>query len=752
MMTPLSRLPLFALVAAAICDSTPGMGATADQAPSTPKPTIVAIRVEQRPVIDGHLDESMWSSAAAITDLRQIKPGNGAPPSEPTEVRVAYDKDALYIGAHLIDRRGPAAITANTMKQGSRLPDDDRLAILIDPFGTGRGAYRFEVNLNAVRNDMLYQGGQPQPEWTVIWEAAAALTDDGWSAEIAIPFKTLPFDAAVDSWGFNVSRAIRSRAEENVWVSRNRSWGPSIVGELTGIHDVDRGVGLDIVPTLGLRQLQYHQRGTDLGEVNPSLELYYRLTPALSASLTANTDFSATDADERQVNLTRFSLFFPEKRDFFLKDADLFDFGRIGGSSNNNNAPRSLTRSGRESARPFFSRKLGLSPDGTPVDLNYGGKLSGRAGRWRIGMLTVHQDAYTTGTGAVINPSTLAVARIAADVLTESSIGMVATSGDPLTNSSNSLVGADFLYQNTRFPGGRTLEAEAWVQRSSSTAAVGSETALGFGGRLIDSDGLRVGANFRQLGKGFRPALGFVSRAGVRNVDGEMGYTNLHQGQWIQSIYTGFDAIRIESVDGPLQSQIITLRPAEIEFARRDALRLFYAINREVLSAPFAVYSSGARRVVIPAGTYRFNDYGFDFSSGPQRRLSLGINLRRGEFYDGKRLGAGADVNWKQSKYFSLRGSYDFNDIVLPAGKFSTRVLAAGADINFSTRLTWTNLLQYDNVSETAGLQSNLSFIPKAGQALNLIIKHVSEDLDHDGNFRSLTSEYGARLSYTLRF
>jgi Carbohydrate family 9 binding domain-like/Domain of unknown function (DUF5916) len=751
-MIPLSRLPLLALVAAALFESTPGSAATSDQAPAATKPTIVAVRVEQRPVIDGHLDESLWSSTAVITDLRQIRPGNGAPPSEATEIRVAYDKDALYIGAHMIDRRGPGAITANTMKQGSRLPDDDRLAIVIDPFGTGRGAYRFEVNLNSVRNDMLYQGGQPQAEWTVIWETAAVLTDDGWSAEIAIPFKTLPFDPAVDSWGFNVSRAIRSRAEENVWVSRNRSWGPSIVGELTGIRDVDDGVGLDIVPTLGLRQLQYHQRGTDFGEVNPSMELYYRITPGLSASLTANTDFSATDADERQVNLTRFSLFFPEKRDFFLKDADLFDFGRIGGSGGNNNAPRSLTRSGRESARPFFSRKLGLSPDGTPVDLDYGGKLSGRAGRWRIGMLTVRQDAYNTGTGAVINPSTLAVARVAADVLSESSIGMVATSGDPLTNNSNSLVGADFLYQNTRFPGGRTLEGEAWVQRSSTSSAVGSETALGLGGRLIDSDGLRMAVNFRQLGKGFRPALGFVSRAGVRNYDGEFGYTNLHQGRWLQSIYSGVDANRIESVDGPLQTQVITLRPAEIEYSRRDALRFFYGMNREVLSVPFVVYLSGARRVVIPSGNYRFDDYGFDLSSGPQRRLSMGLTFRRGEFYDGKRLGGGVDVNWKQSKYFSLRGSYDFNDIDLPTGSFSTRVLAAGADINFSTRLTWTNLLQYDNVSETAGLQSHLHFIPKAGQSLSLIIKHASEDLDHDGNFRSLTSEYGARLSYTLRF
>ncbi|MBK7115546.1 MAG: hypothetical protein IPH71_05875 [Proteobacteria bacterium] len=378
----------------------------------------------------------------------------------------------------MIDRRGPDAITASVMKQGSRLPDDDRLGIILDPFGTGRGAYRFEVNLNGVRNDMLYQGGQPQGEWTVIWEAAASLTEDGWSAEIALPFKTLPFDPNVEAWGFNISRAIRTRAEEAVWVSRNRAWGPSITGKLTGIKDVDQGRGLDIVPTLGLRSMRYYADDHTDNEANPSLDLYYRLTPSLNASLTLNTDFSATDADDRQVNLTRFSLFFPEKRDFFLKDADLFDFGRIGGSGEFNNSPRSGTRAARESGRPFFSRKLGLSPAGTPVDLDYGGKLSGRVGSWRIGMLTVRQDDYVPATGATLNASTVGVARIAADVLSESSVGFVGTFGDPGTNGSNSLVGADFLYQNSRFPGGRTLEAEGWIQQSDSSGAVGGQVPL----------------------------------------------------------------------------------------------------------------------------------------------------------------------------------------------------------------------------------------------------------------------------------
>ncbi|MCC6632096.1 MAG: carbohydrate binding family 9 domain-containing protein [Gammaproteobacteria bacterium] len=715
-------------------------------------PHVHATRLSQAPVIDGKLDEPLWKDAAIITDFKQIKPGDGTPVSERTEVRVGYDKDNLYIGAHMIDRRGPDAITASVMKQGSRLPDDDRLGIILDPFGTGRGAYRFEVNLNGVRNDMLYQGGQPQGEWTVIWEAAASLTEDGWSAEIALPFKTLPFDPNVEAWGFNISRAIRTRAEEAVWVSRNRAWGPSITGKLTGIKDVDQGRGLDIVPTLGLRSMRYYADDHTDNEANPSLDLYYRLTPSLNASLTLNTDFSATDADDRQVNLTRFSLFFPEKRDFFLKDADLFDFGRIGGSGEFNNSPRAGTRAARESGRPFFSRKLGLSPAGTPVDLDYGGKLSGRVGRWRIGMLTVRQDDYVPTTGATLNASTVGVARIAADVLSESSVGFVGTFGDPGTNGSNSLVGADFLYQNSRFPGGRTLEAEGWIQQSDSSGSVGGQGAFGIGARLIDTAGWRYGASYKQIGRGFRPALGFISRAGIRSVNMDGGYTNLVRGSLVQSVFTGLDAERIEDVNGTLQSQALALRPIEMESSRRDVLKLYYMFNTEVLAAPFTIFSNVNKRVVIPVGRYDFNDYGLDFTTGQQRRLGARINFRRGEFYDGRRLALGGEVSWKQSKHFAIRGSYDFNDITLPVGKFSTRIVSAGADINFSSRLFWTNLFQYDNVSEVAGLQSHLHYIPKAGQEFNLIINKASEDLDRDGQFRSLTAEYGARLSYTLRF
>ncbi len=266
-----------------------------------PRKEVTVTRLSAPPVIDSLLDESLWSSAALIDDFAQIRPRADAPPSERTEVLITYDKDALYIGARFWDGGADGGITANIMRQGSGLGQDDRLAILLDPFDSARSGYRFEVNLNSGRNDMLYQGNSFSGDWTVIWDARAQRTDYGWSVEIAIPFKTLPFDAKAEAWGFNVSRVIRRRGEESLWVSRHRTWNPGIVGALKGIRDVDQGAGLDVVPTVGIRHLRTNATGQRDSSIEPSLHAYYRVTPSLNASLTLNTVFSATELDHRLV-------------------------------------------------------------------------------------------------------------------------------------------------------------------------------------------------------------------------------------------------------------------------------------------------------------------------------------------------------------------------------------------------------------------------------------------------------------------
>ena len=286
---------------------------------------------------------------------------------------------------------------APTNRHGQGLGPDDRLVVILDPFNTGRSGYRFETNANGVRHDALYQNiNSFQSDWTVIWDTAASIDETGWVAEIEIPFKTLPFDPSTTA-GVSTSGAASAGAARR-WRGC-RATAPTtraFSGLVTGMQGMDQGMGLDVVPSLAVgQQKAFVSGGSDTTDSNtsPSLDVFYRFTPSLNGALTINTDFSATEVDNRQVNLTRFNLFFPEKRDFFLTDADLFEFGRISGSGSNE-ANEATSRPSRENARPFFSRRIGLSATGTPVDIEYGGKVSGRVGRWSSGSLAISQDAF----------------------------------------------------------------------------------------------------------------------------------------------------------------------------------------------------------------------------------------------------------------------------------------------------------------------------------------------------------------------
>jgi hypothetical protein len=683
-------------------------------------------RAANPPVIDGKLDEAVWTQAVAIDDLHEIQPTEYADPSERTVIYVLYDDDALYVGARLYDRE-PDQITGRILRQGEQVFGDDWFSVMIDPFHDRRSGYRFMTNPNGLRQEGLYQNvSDEQWEWQGIWYAAGAIDDEGWVTEIAIPFKSLSFDPNNDTWGINFRRAIARRDERIGWVSRNRNTDPSTSGIAVGFEGLQQGMGLDVVPSASIRKQREFNPTLSRTDFEPSLDVFYKVTPGITSALTINTDFSATEVDDRQVNLTRFGLFFPEKRDFFLQDADIFEFGGL-----------------NDNGRPFFSRSIGLSGAGEPVDLKVGGKLSGRIARFNVGALAIRQDEF-----AGIGADNAIVTRASANVLSESTLGFIATEGDPHSNLDNSVQGVDFLYRNSQLPSGRLVESNIWAQQSSTEGLHGNDSAYGMRVSSPNNSGFRGGFRFTHIGENFNPALGFINRAGIEQINFGTQYTHRPREGRFRSMLAGLNGQRVNLIAGGLQSQQLRLRLIELESRQGDEFQLENKANKEVLLEPFEI-SDG---VVIPIGAYDFDEASFTFATADQRKVWGRVNVLVGDFYGGDRQQIEASVSWRPSGRFLSAVSYGFNDIDLPQGNFETRLVSYRAEIVFSSTLSWVTLIQYDNISEVAGINSRIHWIPEPGREAFLVLNHSLQDIDRDNSFHSQFSEASIKFNYTFRF
>jgi hypothetical protein len=706
------------------------------------------VRTETVPIIDGRLDDAVWATAAVVTDLHQLDPVEYSEPSDRSEFYILYDDDALYVAARMWDSR-PDRISANTLRQGAEIGDDDQLILILDPYNNQRDGYQFQVNPNGVRYDGIFVGPSiMQWNWDGIWDAATIRDENGWTVEVVIPFKTLSFNPGSETWGINFGRRLQARNERMAWVSRNRQQTPSISGRAVGIHDINQGMGLDVVPSVSLKQAKDFSIGDDETDFDPSLDIFYKLTPSLSGALTINTDFSATEVDDRQVNLTRFGLFFPEKRDFFLQDADAFEFGGIGSLSNFSFLSRTL----EQNARPFFSRRIGLSASGQPVDLNYGTKLSGRAGPWTLGALAIRQDEFET-----VEPTNLFVGRGAMNVLGESTVGFIVTDGDPRSDLDNSLAGIDFRYLNTRLPSGKTMQAEVWYQQTDTEGLLGEDAAYGLRFRWPNTTGLRFGLGMREIQENFNPAMGFVDRVGIKHYSMELGWLHRYpQTSRIRNLFTLMGYDRTELIGGELQSETLNGRLLSIANQAGDDFRVLLTANREVLLEPFVIWdpdpSSGESPVVIPPGEYSYSAPGINIETQGSREVAGSFTYRKGSFYEGDRENIEGEVTWSPTSQWRLFLSYIYNDIDLPEGSFDLRLAVIGVDFIFSNELSWVNLIQYDNASESAGINSRIHWIPQAGREAYIVLNHALADLDRDNEFHSVNGDLTLKFGYTFRF
>jgi len=681
-------------------------------------------RAESAPVIDGHLDDDVWGTASLVDDFHQTSPVDGAQPTETTIVRVTYDDEFLYIAADLRDR-DPKQIRAKQMIQGKLFHSDDRFWVTLDSFNNKRNDYFFQVNANGVRREALRENNARFiEEWAAIWHAESAVHDEGWATEIAIPFKSISFAPDSGTWGINFGRGIVRKQEFNMWSSYDRQDWPAYGGEVRGIEEIQQGLGLDVVPSINVSQQRDLVLGGEQNGFEPSLDIRYRITPSLSATFTLNTDFSTAEVDEQQVALDRFSLFFPEKRNFFLQDAGIFEFGNID-----------------TNGRPFFSRRIGLSDNGEAVGVDGGAKLTGRIGDLSIGALAIRQEA-----NGDVNAQDLFVARGSYNVLDESAVGFIMTHGDPTSNEDNSVVGLDFLYRTSDGPFGEILTGKFWAQQSRSSDLDGDDRAFGAAFE-IPSDRLSASLEAQLIEENFRPALGFVNRVGIRRFDAGMRYRTRPEKGWWRAINHRIDLSLVTDMDGETLSQRTAIRPVSLYSHRDDFLFVEWERNRETVREEFDLFN----RLAVPVGEYEFDRYRAEIATGMQRPVRVVLSVQDGGFFGGDRLEKFVEIQWRQSAHFFVGLSFTENDVDLPSGSFTSHLASLRSDFAFNSRWSWSNLLQYDNTADVFGANSRLRYIPEAGKEMVLVFNHGAA-VDAANHLSSTASELNLKVSYTFRY
>jgi hypothetical protein len=695
-------------------------------------------------VIDGSLDEAPWRQAPKIGDLIQRIPEAGAEPTEKTEVTLLYDKDNLYIGVMCYDSE-PQRVLASEMARDASLSADDRLEIVLDTFRDHSNAFYFSTNpAGALVDGLVFANGETNNDWDAIWIVRTEQTDDGWSAEFAIPFKTLNFPAGETAWGFNISRTIQRKLEENRWTGarfQTQFFQISEAGEITNLEGLEQGAGLDVRPFVAGRWLHRGADGDGTAAGKPGLDLFYNITPSLKLSVTANTDFGETEVDARQINLTRFSIFFPEKRSFFLQDAGVFNFATTG-----IDPPGGIPATGAE-VFPFFSRKIGLL-GGQEVPINYGAKLTGKVGRTEIGMLDVRTREVSN-----VDAKNLFVGRIKQNFMEQSYVGAIFTEGNPASPLSSSTIGVDMRLATSNFLGSdRNIVFNAYGLRSNNQGISENNSSFGFGAQY-PNDKFDAQIQWREIQENFDPAIGFVQRSDVRmlRVAGSFN-PRPKQSTGIQQMQHDVFYTRFTRLDnGLVETSNLYVTLVDWHLNSGDSLHSLFDANvtYERLLEPFEI-SPG---VVLPAGEYRFTPWRIFFTSAQKRRVQGSIGFNFGNFWSGTAKVIQTGLSYKFPPYFSISLNTNQTFASLPQGSFIARIYSSRVDYAASPFLSVSSLIQFDNRSENLGLQSRVRWTIEPGNDVFFIFgQGWVQDIERGYDFRRQDSRLAMKFQYTFRF
>jgi hypothetical protein len=694
-------------------------------------PKAKAFTANDRIRIDGKLDEPAWKEAVPIGELVQVLPGEGNQPSEKTEVRVLVDKDALYFGIICFDR-SPSAIISTQLTRDADLNVDDNVSIVIDPFYDHRNGFFFTINPNGARADGQISNSAEFTtlDWDGIWDAHAYINNEGWAAEVVIPFKTLRFKPGQSTWGLNVQRVIKRYNETDRWAGARRDvWLSNLAeaGRLEGLPDVRQGVGLDIRPY----GLLVRKEGNDW-KVDGGLDVSKNLAPNLNASLTINTDFAETEVDARQVNLTRFDLFYPEKRAFFLEGAGVFDV-----VTGNPMMPDLI---------PFFSRRIGLmTQDGltAEVPIIAGAKITGRQSRYNIGFLDVQTDDVED---VGLSGQNLMAGRVSRDFWRQSYVGGIFTRGNPSGLGNNSLIGADARFATSSFRGNKNLSLSLFAFRTEDEFSDKNDYAAGFS---IDypNDLWFANLSWKQIGENFNPALGFAPRTGIRKTNAMFMFRPRPEKAGIRQLtFHAFPEV-ITNLDNRVDNWRVDISPFEVEFNSGDLFEVAVSPQFERLTYPFPI----SREVTVPPGSYRFTRYGMRFETATKRPWVVNFDAFFGNFYDGTRRDLEFELTLKPSHHLLLGVGAERADVDLPQGRFFTQIFSLQANYNFTPNMSWANLIQYDNETRILGFQTRFRWILQPGNDLFLVLNRGWEKTpDHE--YISTFDRGTIKLQYTFRF
>jgi hypothetical protein len=567
--------------------------------------------------------------------------------------------------------------------------------------------------------------------WDGIWDAATRIGRDEWTLELEIPFKTLSFDPHITTWGFNIERTITRVTEESRWAGSTLDsliHAVSRAGDIEGLEGLSQGIGLDVKP-YGLFGVNRDISRPD--EVKPvrdvGADVFYRVTSNLLSSTTVNTDFAETEVDTRQVNLTRFSLLYPEKRAFFLENAGVFQFGLPGTNS---------------SLLPFHSRTIGLV-GGNTVPILIGEKLTGQVGRLEMGLLDVATRDSDTAPG-----QNFLVGRAKLDFWRESYVGGIFTRGEPTGKGDNSLAGADVVLSTSNFLKRRkNFDVAAFGMKTNTPGIQSRDFAYGAQVRY-PNDLLNLGYSWQDIGENFDPSLGYVKRRGVRINSLTTGLAPRPHNRYVRQVSFGVTAEHYYSTThNAVESRAIGFSPLGISF--HGGARLSYTVSHDVeqLFSPFKIHTG----IQIPVNRYTFVRQTTSYQGPTNRRLSYKVSYDRGGFYTGSSDQLDATLSWRQSAHLTTGLEFRQYWVRLAEGDFSTTLAILRFNYFFSSKLALTNFIQYDTDTRNMGLQSRLRWIIKPGREVYLVFNHEWRENQFD-RFEALRSDARAKLNYTVRF